>query len=136
MSLGVCVQILGDFGDNAIHVAKYIEVRETQHTQAAIIQVSVTFRILRLAFLGVVLTTINLDDQPRRGAIEINDIVTQRLLTIELESIELFPAKLRPQRNLRIGSLKSADFGSVLLTSCCREAFIDSTTHFSHSKVG
>ena len=102
-----------NLGNDAIHVAKYIEIRETQHTQAHIVQVSVTSRILRLALFRVVLTAINFDDQPRRGAIEINDSkspwppllkgVWGISLTIELESMKLLPAKLRPQRNLRVG---------------------------------
>ena len=62
-----------NLGNDAINVVKYIEIRETQHSQADIVQTGVSSRILRPTFLRVVLTTVNFDDQPRRGTIEIND---------------------------------------------------------------
>ena len=59
--------------------------------------------MLRLAFFRVVLAAIDFDDQLRRRAIEVNDIVVQGLLTIELKPLQLLSAEFRPKRNLRIG---------------------------------
>jgi hypothetical protein len=55
-------QMSDNLGNDAINVAKYIEIRETLHTQAHIVQVSVASRILRLSSLRVVLTAVNLED--------------------------------------------------------------------------
>ena len=84
-----------NFGNDAVDVAKCIKIGETQHTQPHIFQESVTFIVLRLASFRVVLAAIDFDDQLRRRAIEINDIVAHELLTIELKPIQLLSAEFR-----------------------------------------
>jgi hypothetical protein len=64
-----------NLGNDAIEVAKYIEIRETQHTQTNIVQESVTSGILRLAFFRVVSAAIYFDDQLRRRAIKISSTI-------------------------------------------------------------
>jgi hypothetical protein len=62
-----------NFGNDTIDVAKYIDIRETQHPQADIVQESVTSGIPCSALFRVVLAAVNFDNQLRRRAIEIND---------------------------------------------------------------
>jgi hypothetical protein len=63
-----------NFGNYTIDVAKYIDIRETQHPQTDIVQESVTSRILCSALFRVVLAAVNFDNQLRRRAIKINDL--------------------------------------------------------------
>ena len=62
--------------------------------------------MIRLRELGM-LRTIDLDDQTSGGRIEISDVATDGLLSVELETEELFTAQASPQPPLGIGRIRA-----------------------------
>lgn len=88
---------------NAIHhvvkVAEHLVVREANDTQAARPQVLRTVAVI--VILLFVAQAVNLDRQPGRGAIEVDDVRADYMLPTESNAAELLGAQAAPKKTFR-----------------------------------
>ena len=89
--------------NDAVHVGQDVNIRKPQDTKPQAFKIGIPKTVSNRAVFCVVPAAVNLDDQQRRRAVEINDEVSQRFLPLELQPVKLLPAKLYPQGDLRIG---------------------------------
>jgi hypothetical protein len=92
-------------GPDAFHdpfgLAQHCIVPETQHPQAAPFQIPGPFCIVFAAF-GM-LAAVELDDEARLVAVDIDDIGRDRMLSAEFPAAETAIAQQQPQPRFRIG---------------------------------
>ncbi len=85
---------------------QHLLVIEPQHLQPLPRQRLVSQGIRALMLRLQVLTAVQLDDQRRLCAVEVKDVVQQRLLTVELNAVDLFSSQALPELLFRIGQLE------------------------------
>ena len=90
-SSGVFQDILQD----PIFILKDLDIGISQYFVAHPSKVIVSFNVVPETFNRVVLATIKLNNEPRLGAAEINDVPSERHLTTEFHS-ELIPSQRCP----------------------------------------
>ena len=81
-------------------------VIEPQHLQPLPRQRLVSQGIRALMLRLQVLTAVQLDDQRRLCAVEVKDVVQQRLLTVGLNAVDLFSSQALSELLFRIGQLE------------------------------
>jgi hypothetical protein len=92
---------IDDSFQNSVHVSEHIAIPETQYQISARFEVGCPPRIIHPAFR--MLSSIQFDDQSRRFAAEIDDVIADRHLPAELQSMQTSVAKPKPQRTFSVG---------------------------------
>jgi hypothetical protein len=87
---------------NTLEISQYVVVPKSQHTKPALPQIGIALLVRLQAFCKVVLTAINLNDEPRRIACEVNDEMVDRNLAAKMKAEGFQPAKLVPQFSFRV----------------------------------
>jgi hypothetical protein len=92
-----------DLLHDCIDLLENLSVVESKHEQALTLQVraalSIVLNLTRLEMLRAVY----LDDQSRLGRVEVNDVVSKRLLSIKLHVKNLLSSHSSPQTLLSVG---------------------------------
>ena len=110
VSLNLVCCSSADLLDNRCHVAQHVFVAEAKNgeTQGFEKRLTLPVRVL----LVCVNRTVDLDNRAGANAIEIDDEVAERMLTPELESVELAVAEMLPR-------WRSAGVGRARIISDC-----------------
>src|SRR6185437_14382629 len=94
-------QSLENGQDHAIRIRQHVIVPEPHNTTAARFQPARPPCVVILKYR--MLATIDFDDELCRGAEEVDDVGSDRLLPTEAEAVELLAPQARPQPTLGIG---------------------------------
>jgi hypothetical protein len=91
-----------DFQDR-VGFRKHLAVREAQHVETMLLQYAGPRRIASLAFIVVVLATVELDDQHALDAGKVGEEWSHRMLAAEFVAGQAAVAQLRPEEALGVG---------------------------------
>lgn len=94
-----------------LRFSQYLMIPETQDTIASTFQI--TFTLLIVFRLLLMLTTVQLDDQPAFGADEVNDIRANGFLPFELQTKEAVSTQAIPETLLGVGHPAPQTLGVV-----------------------
>ena len=112
---------LCDDGQNDLWALNHDVVREAKYASAVALELRGPPAVVLRSRILVVLTTVELDDEARRRAVEINDEWTDGVLAPELGTETRVP-QMPPQHCLRVSG-PTPQLSSTLLASASHEAF-------------
>jgi hypothetical protein len=75
-----------DLGPDTLNVLHNFVIPKSQHCNALGLQPSCSALIRNLLPLKIVLTAIDLDGKPEPGAVKVNDVITDWMLTTKAEA--------------------------------------------------
>ncbi len=87
---------------HAFRLRQHLSIVESQHIQPERAQRFIALNVTRLRVRFEMLPAIEFNHESNRGRIEIDDVLTDRLLPVELHAFDLFAAQLLPKRTLRV----------------------------------
>src|SRR5262249_649979 len=86
-----------------LEIPENLLIRNPQHQIAASLEPRVALQVVSLPLLEVVSFAVNLDDETRRVADEIRNVVTHRHLATKAETVEMMSLEVSPEESLRPG---------------------------------
>ncbi len=113
MGVVMALQCVPDYSFDCFNLTEHFVIPETQHSKSIFLNfrssLRIASRILRM------LTTVNLDHQPRFKTNKIHNKTGKRVLAAKLIITQLFHPEMAPQKSLGIRHILSEIAGTVSL---------------------